>query len=184
MELKTKRLVLRELRESDAKDITENANNKEVSKYLVAMPYPYSLEDAKKFILDCSKEAKKEPREGYDFGITLKGEGKVIGMISLERINMFHETGTIGYWLGERHHRNGYMTEALERVLEFSFNEIMLRKINIAAFAENVASNKLINKVKFMPEGLRKEHIKDRATGKVHDENIYGMLRRDYVKRK
>jgi|GEM_PF-1185907 RimJ/RimL family protein N-acetyltransferase len=43
MELKTKRLVLREYSSDDAKEIVSKINNLEVSKYLAMVPYPYEL---------------------------------------------------------------------------------------------------------------------------------------------
>ncbi len=185
MELKTKRLVLRELKESDAQDIADNANNVNVSKYLLIVPYPYSLKDAKDFIKHTASAAKKNPRTGYELGITLKTEGKVIGIIGLGSVNAFQETGTVGYWLGEKYHRNGYMTEAFGKILDFGFMELNLRKVKVSAFADNTASNRLIrDKMEFKQEGCRIEHLRDKATGTLHDENIYGLLRRDYIDRK
>ena len=184
MELKTERLVLRELAESDAKDIKENANSKGISKYLVLMPYPYSLKDAKEFINHALEASMERPRKEYNFGITLHGEGKVIGIISIDSISMVHETGNIGYWLGENHHRKGYMTEAFRKVLDFSFNELELRRINMRAFVENVASNKLISNMGFVYEDTQIEALKDKATGKLHDEHIYRLLRKEYLAKK
>ena len=185
MELKTKRLVLRELKESDAQDIADNVNNVNVSKYLLVVPYPYSLKDAKDFIEHSVSVAKENPRTEYNFGITLKTEGKVIGIISLEKVDAFQETGSVGYWLGEKHHRNGYMTEAFGKILDFGFMELNLRKVKVSAFADNTASNRLIKeKMEFKQEGCRIEHLRDKATGTLHDENIYGLLRRDYLNRK
>ena len=184
MKLKTERLVLRELAKSDAKDIKENANSKGISKYLVLMPYPYSLKDAKEFINHALEASMERPRKEYNFGITLRGEGKVIGIISIDHMSMVHETGNIGYWLGENHHRKGYMTEAFRKVLDFSFNELELRQINMRAFVENVASNKLISNMGFVYEGTRIEALKDKATGKLHDEHIYRLLRKEYLAKK
>lgn len=184
MELKTKRLVLRELAESDAKGIKENVNSKEISKYLIAVPYPYSLKDAEKFINSSLEAAMERPRREYNFGITLRGEGRVMGIIGIELIDIFQETGSVGYWLGERHHRKGYMTEAFRKVLDFSFGELQLRRIGIVAFADNEASNRLIRNMGFVYEGTRIGRVRDGATNKLHDENIYLLLRKEYQARK
>ena len=181
MELKTKSLILRELKESDAQSIAENANNVNVSKYLLAVSYPYSLKDAESFIHSTMEAAKKVPRTQYDFGITLGNEREAVGMISVEKIKIEDGSCTIGYWLGEGYHRKRYMTEAFGRVIEFSFMELKLNRINIAAFAENEGSNTLIHNAKFELDRTLKQHVRDKATGSLHDENHYYLLRDRYM---
>lgn len=183
MRLKTNRLVLRELNKSDADDIKRHINNVEIAKYLLVVPHPYSLKDAREFIQSTIESARQTPRTKYNFGITLKTEGKVIGGIGIDKIDRFHGTATIGYWLGQTYWRNGYTTEAFERVISFGFNTLKLRRINISAYAENKASNGLIKKVGFSYEGQRKKHVRDKATKTLHDHNFYGLLREDYVGR-
>jgi RimJ/RimL family protein N-acetyltransferase len=73
------------------------------------------------------------------------------------------------------------MTEAFGRVIEFSFMELKLNRINIAAFAENEGSNTLIHNAKFEPDRTLKQHVRDKATGSLHDENIYYLLRDRYM---
>src|SRR3989344_2131854 len=106
MKIATKRLVLRELKKTDAKDIQKNANNIEIARWIPLFPHPYSLKDAKSYIKMCIDHKKKRPRKVYDFGITLKSEVKIMGMISISKIDRFQGTGTIGYWLGESYWRN------------------------------------------------------------------------------
>lgn len=183
MRMKTKRLVLRDLKKSDAKDIQTHINEVEIAKYLLAVPHPYSLKDAREFIQSSIKHAKQNPRTTYNLGITLKEQGKVIGGIGIDDVDKFHGTATIGYWLGKAYWNNGYMTEALECVMGFGFKTLRLRRINISAFAENAASNALIKKVGFSYEGQRKKHVRDKATKKIHDHNFYGLLREDFLQR-
>lgn len=182
--METKRLILRSYRKSDAMDIWAHINNLQVSKYLIPVPYPYSLKDARAFIQSAIKRGRKKPQTTYHFGITLKPKGKVIGGIGVHEVDRFNGTATIGYWLGQTYWRNGYMTEALERVLGFGFKTLKLRRIHISAFTENKASNALIRKVGFGYEGQMKRHVRDKATGKIHDLNFYGMMREDFLKRR
>lgn len=103
IKLETERLVLREIQKGDEENIVENINNLKVSQYLLVVPYPYTLADAEWFVNHCIEKESKIPREGYSFGITLKGEDKVIGVISLKGINDFQSTASFGYWLEEKY---------------------------------------------------------------------------------
>ena len=42
------------------------------------------------------------------------------------------------------------MTEAANEIIRFAFMDLMLRRLNIEAFVENVASNNLIKKLGFV----------------------------------
>ena len=183
MKLLTERLILRDITEKDAKDIVRNINNLNVSKNLLVVPYPYSMKDAKKWIKHCKKDAKKKPRESYELGIELKSEKRIIGGIGLSKVNRYQGTAMIGYWLGENYWRKGYMHEATQKILDFAFNKLKLRRLDVEAFAENEGSNSLIKKLCFRYEGTMIKRLRSKADGKIHDENKYGLLREDYLKR-
>lgn len=74
------------------------------------------------------------------------------------------------------------MTEALNRVIEFAFTDLNLRRINIFAATENIASNATIKKVGFVFEGMAKKAMRSRANNLFFDKNMYGMLKEDYLK--
>ena len=180
MKLATKRLILRDVKINDAKSIVENVNTLQVSKYLAQVPYPCTLKAEKEFLKLCMKRARKKKREFYNFGVELKSKKGVIGMITLIDVNRFVGTAEIGYWLGKKYWRQGLMSEALTRVIDFAFKKLKLRRINISAFKENKASNSLIKKFGFKYEGLRKKFDRSKATGKVHDKYEYGMLKEEW----
>jgi len=118
MELKTKRLILREFgkRKTDVTDIVEGANNINVTKWLLVLPCPYKKKDAIWWINHCKEKKKK--KESFDFAIELKSEKKLIGGIGLSSIKKDQGTATIGYWLNEKYHKQGFGTEALKSVLD------------------------------------------------------------------
>ena len=180
MKIVTKRLILRELKKNDAKDIQVNANNIKIARWIPPFPFPYSIKDANSYVKSCIKNSKKKPRETYDFGITLKSEKNVVGTISLSSVDKFQGTGMLGYWLGEKHWRNGYMQEALKEMIDFSFSKVKLRRIDISAFSDNDASNKLIRKMGFKYEGTRIKQVRDKATKKIHDHDFYGILKENW----
>ena len=59
MKIITDRLILRELRKKDAKDIQSNANNIKIARYIPPFPNPYSMKDAYSYIKSCMKKSRK-----------------------------------------------------------------------------------------------------------------------------
>jgi len=182
MKIKTQRLILRPLKKGDEKNILENINNLKVSRYLAVVPYPYYMKDAKWFVNDCIKKSKDKKPKDIVFGIEF--EKKIIGVIGLHKIDYFNQTASAGVWLGEKYWRKGIMSEALKAIINFAFNKLKLRRINTGAFVENTASNEMQKKFGFKFEGVKRKGQKSKATGKIHDENLYGLLKENWKNKK
>ena len=180
MALKTERLVLRDYKKGDESTLRKAVDNLKVSRYLAAVPHPYSKKDADWFVGHCIEESKKKPRENYELAISILDKDAVLGCVGLTKVNEFNGTATMGYWLAEDHWRNGYMFEAAREIIRFAFEDLGLRRINIEAFVGNEASNCLIKKLGFRFEGTQLKSHKIKATGKVVDAHIYGMLKSEW----
>ena len=179
MELKTKRLVIRELRIEDLADLVRQINNLNVSKYLEKVPYPYTREDGEWFINKCIKDSKKKPRKNYELVIVFKGN--IVGVIGLTDIDTFHGTATLGYWLSEKYWKKGIMYEASSEIVRFGFENLGLRRIDVGAYTDNMGSNALIKKLGFEFEGTRIKYRKAKSTGKVYDLHVYGLLKKNWA---
>ncbi len=77
MELKTKRLILREFETDDFLSVHEYASKLDNVKYMVWGPNDEKATEL--FINDCIQYQSKSPRLHYDFAVTLKTTGKLIG---------------------------------------------------------------------------------------------------------
>ena len=102
-EMATKRLLLRPPVPADAEAIQHAVNDREVTRWLSQVPYPYSLQDAEEFIA--------RQTSGQTFVICR--DGTVIGCIGT--------MGEFGYWLGRDHWGQGFATEAAMVVLDWHF---------------------------------------------------------------
>jgi [ribosomal protein S5]-alanine N-acetyltransferase len=182
MKLQTKRLILRQVTKRDIESLAENANNLNVSKWLLKLPYPYTKKDAKWWINHCKEKAKSKPRVDYSFGVELKEEKQIIGGAGLHQVNLEQGTAELGYWLGEKYWRQGYGSEAVEALIDFAFNKLKLRKLEAGVFAGNPSSGKLLEKYGFKQEGLRRKSRVCMADNKIKDEILYGLLRKEYRK--
>ena len=182
MRLETERLILRNIIEKDMKSLIKNINHFEIASKVSTIPHPYKLKDAKWWIDKCKKNAREKPRKSYDFVIELKSEKKVIGGVGLFDIK--DGKGEIGCWLGKKYWRQGIMMEAVVELIDFAFNKLKLRKLVWKAYVTNKASNLLAEKVGFKKEGLLRKDTKCMATGKIHNGNIYGLLKEEWKNHK
>jgi [ribosomal protein S5]-alanine N-acetyltransferase len=178
MELRTKRLVLEELRVSHAKPLFQHINNLNVAKQTANIPHPASLDTIQE---NFRTYRKQKPRKEYRFAIVIKGAA--IGSISAHHIDRHHGTTTIGYWLSESYWGKGIMSEALQALCEFLFNKLKLRRIEADVYLQNKGSIRVLEKAGFKREGRKRSVVKAKSTGKIHDVYIYGLLREDWIKR-
>lgn len=182
MKLETKRLVLRKPSIKDIDDIYEGVSEYDVAKRLLGVPYPYTKKDGLGWIKGAMKSWDK--KEKYHFFIELKSEKKVIGCMSLAEINNWNGTAKTGSWINKKYWRNGYITEAKIAVNDFAFNKLKLRRLESPVFSDNKASNAVQKKMGYKLEGIKRKAVKSKTTGKIHDENIYGLLKEDWKKRR
>ncbi len=180
MEIKTERLVLREYRKGDKEDIRKNINKLNIIKYLLTVPYPYTMKDAKEWIKYCRKMSKAKQREHYSLAITLQEEDKVIGGIELSKVDKFQGTAEISYWLGEQYQRKGIASEAVAVMLKFAFEKLKLRKVFARFFEGNIASSKVLVKRGFEKEGLLRKAVRSKVDNSIKDVFFYGLLKEEW----
>ena len=102
----------------------------------------------------------KEARAGrsYSFGIFIGPN--LIGQINLGGIIYGALRGAhIGYWIDRGHANRGYMSEAVNMLTDFAFNELELHGIEINIRPENSASIRVAEKCGYLYEGLRPRYL-------------------------
>ena len=179
MKLETERLILRKPRKGDWKDIVEGVGEYDVAKMTKSIPHPYTESDAVWFI---KNSLKKWGKGSYTFFIELKAEKKVIGALGLERVNEFNGTANTGSWINKKYWRRGYMTEAKIAVNDFAFDTLELRRLESTVHLDNKASNATQRKVGYKHEGVKRKATRSKGSGKIHDLNLYGLLKEDWKK--
>ena len=84
----------------------------------------------------------------------------------------------IGFTLKRDVWGEGFMTEALERILKFAFHEFIVNRIKADVLPENLKSRKILEKLGFEYEGLQKS--KDFANGKFNSMILLAHTRQRY----
>jgi len=66
----------------------------------------------------------------------------------------------IGYWIGEKHARQGHMFSALQLTVHYIFHDLSLHRIEAACIPDNNRSLALLEKAGFQREGTLKGYLK------------------------
>jgi ribosomal-protein-alanine N-acetyltransferase len=166
VELRLKRCTIREYRPDDAESLAKHANNRRVWLGLRDLfPHPYAIENAHEFLRQATTE-----KPTTKFCIDL--EGATAGGIGIRIGEDVHRhVGQLGYWLGEEFWGRGIMTEAVSEFVIYCFKKFPLHRIYAEAYANNLASARVLEKAGLVLEGrLRKNVVKD---GKVLDSLLF-----------
>jgi len=145
-ELKTERLLLRQLTEADSHDIFFLRTDGGVNRY-IERPRPENINDARDFILKTNNGIKQN--EMIDWAITLKDAHNLIGTICLWNFSKDKTRAEVGFELKPEYQGRGIMNEALEIILEFGFKTIALASIDAFTHKDNISSIKLLKKNNF-----------------------------------
>jgi [ribosomal protein S5]-alanine N-acetyltransferase len=173
--IETERLLLRKITLNDASDMFEYASNPEVSEYTMWSTHT-SIEDTKYFLKSLTKMYKR--KELVDWGIVHKAEKKFIGTCGYVEWSMTHSRAEIGYALSARYWREGYMSEAVNAIIEFGFREMLLNRIVGRCEVNNIASARVMEKVGMQLEGILRQQLF--VKGRYWDLKIYSLLREEF----
>jgi len=173
--LETNRLNLRRLNLLDSNEILALRSNPEIMKF-IPRPLITTKEEAIEFI--SVMDTNVNNNNVVNWAITTKEEDKLIGMIGFYRMKPENYRAEVGYILLEEFHGQGIITEALERIIQFGFDEMKLNSIEAVIDPENYGSEKVLLKNNFVKEGHFKEHTF--FEGKFLDSVFYSLLKKNY----
>ncbi len=115
----------------------------------------------------------------YSFLIFKTDDKKLLGGINIGNVRRgVSQSASLGYWIGEKYSRNGYMKEALKLLIPSLFIDLRLNRIEAATLEENIASKNLLKKIGFKKEGVLRKYLK--INGTWRDHILYGLLENDF----
>ena len=175
--LETQRLWLREMRESDFSAVHSYASTSENT---VFMPWgPNTEEQTRAFLSLAAAEANRQPCVNYQYAVTLKSTGRLIGGCSLA---LSGDEAELGWVLSLAEWNQGYGTEIGKALLKFGFDELNLHRIIARCDAENIASYRVMEKIGMLREGLFLESRPGRkGGGQAYGDTLsYAILKSDW----
>ena len=107
-----------------------------------------------------------------------RSDSTLLGAITLDNIRRGPaQAGTLGYWIGAPHARQGFMREAIEAVVHHAFAQLDLSRVEAACLPGNVASRGVLEKSGFKYEGVAQSYLQ--INGRWRNHVLYANLRSD-----
>ena len=173
--IETERLLLRRIDENDVDEVLALRGNPQIMKY-IPRPLAKTREEALEHI--AMIEDKIVNNTGINWGITIKGTAKIIGIIGHYRIQPENYRSEIGYMVLPEHSGKGYTTEAIKAVVAYGFEQMILHSIEAVIDPQNLASERVLQKNGFVKEAHLLEN--EFWDGKFWDTAIYSILKRNF----
>lgn len=159
--LNGKRIYLQTITDKvDAKTLQKSINDVDQTKYMYAVPYPYTLKDAETYLKYLNSI---NDDSSIELGIFDNFTNEFIGVISLHNIKYEYQNGEIGYWTRKKFWRNGYAKEAAKLLIKYAFQELKLIRIYATLQKENTGSLALLISLGFEVEGLMRKSVKNKG---------------------
>jgi RimJ/RimL family protein N-acetyltransferase len=178
-QLFTERLLLRELRSTDAGAVAAGAGDRRVAQYLLQVPSPYPIALARRWVIH--RIQWWDQKRGVTLAVTLPDEpDMLLGTVSL-RCYVRDRRAELGYWLAQPAWGHGFATEAARAAVGFGFRELGLARVYAQVLAGNDASIGVLHKLGMVNEGTKRQHIN--KAQRLHDVVLYGLLREEWLRR-
>jgi RimJ/RimL family protein N-acetyltransferase len=180
LQIKTKRLYIRHLVQTDLSDFYSYRSNPEVVKYQGFDIM--TMEQAKSFIKGNSTKYFGKAGEWVQYGIENTEKKKLIGDCAIKLGQNDKRIAEIGITISPSEQKKGYAKEALLGILTFLFDIKNMHRVVETVDVENTASINLLKSMGFRQEGHFIENIY--FNGKWGSEFQYAMLKREWDSKK
>lgn len=103
---------------------------------------------------------KSRQDDQFSVFLRLKPNAEIIGVINInEIVRGCFQSGYLGFYLLSGYEKQGYMSEALKAVIDYTFNELKLHRLEANIQPENINSIKLVKGLGFSEEGYSPKYL-------------------------
>ena len=175
--LEAERVTLRPLHADDVYALFGFFSDHEVTRYWSRLPMTHLAQ---------ARTLMRQVRAGYrsgesvQLGIERREDRVLVGTCTLFHINPQCRRAELGYALGSPFWRQGYMHEALQRLVRYAFDELDLIRLEADIDPRNEGSERTLERLGFVREGYMRERW---IVGDVvSDSAVFGLLRREWLR--
>ena len=158
--------MLREWTEADVPALVDGCNDPEISHWIPLIPHPYTEEDAVEFVRGDVARA--------DYRLAITADDVVVGGIGMG-LNSHQYRATIGYWVARGARGGGICTRAVRLLARYGLEDLELQRIDLITDPDNVASQRVAEKVGFQREGVLRADLRHRD-GRIRDSVMFSLL--------
>lgn len=147
--LVSERLVLRRPVAADAPAIASYILGSDIPGFMPLLPDPFSVGDAERWIAESAWPF--EEGRSLDLVVCRQDDGRLIGAIRLALRP--DGCGEITYWIGGPHRRQGYASEAVQRLSSHAFSRLGVVRVAATVLPGNAASRGVLARLGFVRIG-------------------------------
>ncbi|UOQ73211.1 GNAT family N-acetyltransferase [Hymenobacter cellulosilyticus] len=171
-ELRTPRLLLRQLTADDAEAMRFFRSDEEFLRYVPREKEPTLFQAQQHLRLLADLEA---ANQGITWALSPPEQPQVLmGTICLWHLQADHHRAEVGYGLHPDFARQGLMAKALQAVIDYGFDHLRLHSLEAQVDPDNVASIRLLRKHGFVQEAHYRENYY--FQGRYLDTVVYSLL--------
>jgi len=168
--LRGARVVLRELRASDAPSLFAMLTADEVARFI--SPPPTSVSGFEQFIAWTLRQ--RRAGTYACFAVTVRGYDTAIGIFQLRQIDADFRTAEWGFAIGSPFWGTGVFREGADLMLDFVFETVGVYRLEARASVQNGRGNAALRKMGAVKEAiLRKSFLRN---GEQVDQVLYAIL--------
>jgi len=170
--------TLRELRTSDAASLLSMMTPDDTARFI--SPPPPTLDGFRRFI--AWTYAQRLAGQSICFGVVPAGGDGAVGIFQVRELEPGFSTGEWGFVLGSAYWGTGIFLEGARHVLNFSFEDIGVHRLEARSHVGNGRGNGALRKLGATQEGvLRRSFLRN---GTYHDQLLWSILREDWFQAK
>jgi RimJ/RimL family protein N-acetyltransferase len=161
-------ITLRQWSFDDVPAVARACQDPEIARW-TTVPTPYTEADARAYIELITDPALEDQ---VNFAVDRNSDGLLIGSISLVIVKP--KVGEIGYWAAAEARGHGYTPRALRLLSRWGFDALNLPRLQLGTFPGNRASERVAEKVGYVPEGVLRSYMEQR--GERRDVRMWSLL--------
>jgi ribosomal-protein-serine acetyltransferase len=138
---------------------------------------PKTEEEAERLVREL--HADWAARNCFFMGAFDKATREFVAQIYVGVVNWELPEFAIGYFVDQDHQGQGYVTEAVQAALRFSFEHLRARRVRLETNEMNTRSRRVAERCGFVQEGRLRESHRN-PDGTLSDDLLYGLLRSEY----
>jgi ribosomal-protein-alanine N-acetyltransferase len=125
-----------------------------------------------------TRRLRREARRGRGLPFAVVVDGQFAGQLNVSSIirGSLH-SASLGYWIDERFAGQGVMPTVVALVVDHCFDTVGLHRVEVNIRPENAASRRVVEKLGFREEGVRKAFL--HIAGDWRDHVSYALVRSD-----
>lgn len=178
-ELRGPRVLLRPYRADDAEELFAaiDESRDHLRPWLDWVDQYASIADTRVYCIRC--EANWLLRTDLTLGIFHAESGQYFGGTGLHEPDWGLRSFEIGYWLRTTATRHGFVTEAVNLLRNFAFQELQAQRVHLSCDARNDASRRVAERCSFVFEGKLRNALAA-PSGEPADRLVFALVPEDW----